>query len=86
MPMKYEVHKLNNRKLPFIFRDDEMIAGEKDYTHWHENIELLYFYEGEGLVTTDFKSIRTNTGDVFVINSEKMHMVHMKNFRCGTTA
>ena len=73
--MKYEVHKLNNRKLPFIFRDDEMIAGEKDYTHWHENIELLYFYEGEGLVTTDFKSIRTNTGDVFVINSEKMHMV-----------
>ena len=45
--MKYEVHKLNNRKLPFIFRDDEMIAGEKDYTHWHENIELLYFYEGE---------------------------------------
>ena len=73
--MKYEVHKLNNRKLPFIFRDDEMIAGEKDYTHWHENIELLYFYEGEGLVTTDFKSIRTNTGDVFVINSEKMLMV-----------
>ena len=37
-----------------------MIAGEKDYTHWHENIELLYFYEGKGLVTTDFKSIRTN--------------------------
>lgn len=73
--MKYEIHKLNNRKLPFIFRDDEMNAGEKDFTHWHENIELLYFYEGEGLVTTDFKTVYTHAGDLFVINSEKLHMV-----------
>ncbi len=73
--MKYEVHKLNNRKLPFIFRDDEMNAGERDFTHWHENIELLYFYEGEGVVTVDFKSVCTGKGDLFVINSEKLHMV-----------
>ena len=74
-PMKYEEHNLNRRKLPFIFRDDEMNAGEKDYTHWHENLEILYFYDGEGLVTTDFRPTRTEQGDVFVINSEKLHMV-----------
>ena len=73
--MKYELHKLNNRKLPFIFRDDEMNAGEKDYTHWHENIEILCFYEGEGVVTADFRRTVTKAGDIFVINSEKLHMV-----------
>ncbi|MBQ9467524.1 MAG: helix-turn-helix transcriptional regulator [Clostridia bacterium] len=73
--MKYELHKLNNRKLPFIFRDDEMVAGEKDFTHWHENVEILFFYEGEGVVTADFRQTLTKKGDFFIINSEKLHMV-----------
>ena len=77
--MKYELHRLGNRKLPFIFRDDEMSAGAKDFTHWHENVELLYFYEGEGLVSVDFKKTLTKAGDLFVINSEKLHMVESAN-------
>ena len=73
--MKFEQHNLGTRKLPFIFRSDEMNAGEKDYTHWHENIELLYFLEGEGVVTVDFRQVYTKKGDVFVVNTEKLHMV-----------
>ena len=73
--MKYELHRLNKGRLPFIFRDDEMHAGEKDFTHWHENIELLYFYEGDGVVTLDFRPKNTTAGDLVVVNSEKLHMV-----------
>lgn len=73
--MKYELHNLGKRKMPFIIRDDEMNAGEKDYTHWHENVEVLCFYEGEGVVTADFRQTLTKKGDIFVINSEKLHMV-----------
>ena len=73
--MQYEVHKLGSGRLPFIFRDDEMHAGEKDFTHWHENIELLYFYEGDGVVTLDFRPKYTTAGDLVVVNSEKLHMV-----------
>lgn len=73
--MKYEVHKMSDVKLPFIFRNDEMHAGETDFTHWHENIELLFFYEGEGIVTVDFKKKTVFEGDLFIVNSEKLHMV-----------
>ena len=73
--MKYEVHQLDRKKLPFIFREDEMSAGEKDFTHWHENIEILYFYRGRGTVTVDFSSTEAEAGDVVIINSEKLHMV-----------
>lgn len=73
--MKYEVHHLDNTKLPFIFRHDTMHAGEKDFTHWHENIEILYFEEGRGRVTSDYTVSETEAGDLFVVNSERLHMV-----------
>ncbi|MBP3321703.1 MAG: AraC family transcriptional regulator [Clostridia bacterium] len=73
--MKYEVHHLDNTKLPFIFRHDTMHAGEKDFTHWHENIEILYFEEGRGRVTSDYTVSETAPGDLFVVNSERLHMV-----------
>lgn len=73
--MKYEVHRLHNTKLPFIFRHDTMHAGQKDFTHWHENIEILYFEKGRGRVTSDYTVSETEAGDLFIVNSERLHMV-----------
>jgi AraC-like DNA-binding protein len=73
--MKYEMHDLNQRKLPFIFHSDVMTKETKDYTHWHENLEILCFYGGKGQVICDFTVSDVEQGDIFVINSERLHMV-----------
>ena len=73
--MEYEMHDLNLRKLPFIFRKDTMSKSAKDYTHWHENLEILCFHRGGGKVICDFGATEVAKGDIFVINSERLHMV-----------
>ncbi|MBO5745172.1 MAG: helix-turn-helix domain-containing protein [Clostridia bacterium] len=73
--MKYELHDLDKKRLPFIIRQDVIRREMKDFTHWHENIELLYFTEGEGRVVCNFSSYRVKKGDIFVVNSENLHMV-----------
>ena len=73
--MKYELHDLDKKKLPFIIRQDVIRRDMKDFTHWHENIELLYFIEGEGRVVCNFSSYCVKSGDIFVVNSENLHMV-----------
>jgi AraC-like DNA-binding protein len=73
--MKYEIHDLNLQKLPFIFHSDIMNRHTKDYTHWHENLEILCFYEGKGQVVCDFSVTEVAKGDIYVVNSERLHMV-----------
>ncbi len=73
--MKYELHGLDKKRLPFIIRQDVIRRDMKDFTHWHENIELLYFIEGEGRVVCNFSSYSVKKGDIFVVNSENLHMV-----------
>jgi AraC-like DNA-binding protein len=43
--------------------------------HWHENIELLYFVEGEADVVTDNVSARVKPGQLAVVNSNALHKV-----------
>lgn len=73
--MKYELHDLDKKRLPFIIRQDVIRRDMKDFTHWHENIELLYFIDGEGRVVCNFASYSVKAGDIFVVNSENLHMV-----------
>lgn len=73
--MKYEMHDLNRRKLPFIFHSDVMDKSTRDYTHWHENLEILCFYKGNGRVLCDSLLTEVTEGDLFVVNSERLHMV-----------
>lgn len=73
--MKYEEHSFGEGRLPFIFRCDTMYGGDRDFTHWHENIEILCFLEGEGRVICDFRKEEVEAGDLYVINSERLHMI-----------
>ena len=78
--MKFEQHGLDTKRLPFIFRCDIARRGMMDYTHWHENIEILYFTEGEGDVLCNFASYPVTKDDIFIVNSENMHMVESNSF------
>ncbi len=78
--MKYEQHSLDTRRLPFLFRKDQARKGMRDYTHWHENIEILFFTEGRGDVLANFVSYPVEKNDVFVVNSQDFHMVESDEF------
>lgn len=49
--------------------------GEDDPIHWHENIEILYFFEGAAVVLNGSEEIRADKGDVIVVNSKDIHSV-----------
>lgn len=41
--------------------------------HWHEHIELLYFFSGSGQLTCDGNIYPVNSGDLAVVNSTEIH-------------
>ncbi len=41
--------------------------------HWHEEIELLYFTEGEGVVSCDLKEYAVKAGDIVFVNGKELH-------------
>lgn len=41
--------------------------------HWHENIELLYFYKGKCRCTVNGRSFDVAAGDLVIVNSTEIH-------------
>ncbi len=50
--------------------------------HWHENLELLYFINGECNVLSGSDEVHVAPGDIVVINSGDLHSVKCKNNPC----
>ena len=44
-----------------------------DRIHWHEEIELLCFMEGEGVVSCDLKEYTVKAGDIVFVNGKELH-------------
>jgi AraC-like DNA-binding protein len=44
-----------------------------DHIHWHEEIELLYFTEGEGVISCDLKEYTVKAGDIVFVNGKELH-------------
>ena len=70
--LQYEFHPTENINMPFIYHYD-IIKNEHDISNWHENIEILYVTDGEGVIVTDNQNMSAQAGDVFVINSYTPH-------------
>ncbi len=43
--------------------------------HWHDSIEILYFVEGSGYTKCDNQEVRSETGDIIIINTNQLHTV-----------
>ncbi|MGL4739147.1 MAG: AraC family transcriptional regulator [Cellulosilyticaceae bacterium] len=70
----YENHSYEDTQLPFIFHFETAHYHQPYYPlHWHENIELLYFVDGEGIVTCNGERIHAKAGEIVVINSSVIH-------------
>lgn len=71
---QYESHNLEERELPFIYREMSIAPGKKlGASNWHENIELLYILEGGGEISNNGVSIPVKEGDIVVINANHLH-------------
>ena len=70
----YEKHTFRVPSLPFIFcKNCARYKNQYDSGNWHENIEILYFTSGSGMIRIDGKNYTTSPGDVFVVNANKLH-------------
>ena len=59
---------------PVSFHEDYMDMNRRFiYTHWHESIELLYFYEGQGHLICKSKTVPFKKGEILVIGSDVLH-------------
>ena len=73
-------HYINN-KMPFIFHNDTVsgLGNMNGYLHWHENIEFLVCFSGEGEVLSDAKRFPFCPDSIATINSNAPHTVFSKN-------
>lgn len=75
-PRKYEVHNLADRDLPLIFHHFQLRTEgtfSTDAGNWHENVELLYFLDGEGIVCCGGREYAVHPGDLLLVNSHELH-------------
>ncbi len=75
MNKRYERHSndIYAENLPIIFHYDCAVRKNFDYIHWHENIEILFFDEGEGEILIDEHIFTASAGDIVIVNSEELH-------------
>lgn len=74
--MLYEKHTYSEKDFPVIFHLDRREQDSDDFpVHWHENIELLYFVEGDAEITLNDQRVHAQKGDMVVINSEMLHWI-----------
>lgn len=64
---------MNN--IPIIFHLNTKHSSQKviKNLNWHENIEILYFTNGEGYVTYDEKVLSVKKNDIIILNSNVLH-------------
>ena len=72
----YETHVMS--ELAIIFHQNKVVEKEECFLNWHENIELLYFKEGEGRVCRNGERISVRAGDIVVLPANCMHGVSAK--------
>lgn len=77
----YEEHQKNHPEYPFFFHLDT-VYGSSFGSHWHENIELLFFVEGSATVFSDHTPAYVGPGDLAVINSDRIHFISAENQSC----
>lgn len=71
----YETHIIKNPELPFIFHPRLGSARKHGLgqANWHENVEILFVTEGNGIITSDAEHMEVSSGDTVVINANRLH-------------
>lgn len=74
--MFYEVHAPYKGNLPYRFADYAKGPNPSYRIHWHENLELLCFHTGRGVVRIDGEDVEVTTGETVIVSSNMLHTVY----------
>ncbi len=77
VPEKYETHYMSD--LAVIFHVDRVKKEDKLSFNRHENVEILYFLEGEADIYCDALSFVAKKGDVVIFPSGCLHAISAKD-------
>ena len=71
----YENHDLKNSEMPFIYKSNYVSSDNNVFwgSNWHENIEIIYITEGQGVVADNAHCFKVKQGDALIINSNHVH-------------
>ncbi len=64
-------------ELPLDIYDDNCEIFHSIYTHWHEEMEIIYIEKGSGILRINENTFRIQAGDFALINKEAVH--HLKS-------
>lgn len=83
MDVLYEQHFHSDPDFPIIFHCDNIDESSNFIMHWHENIELLYFWSGSSIVTCDTIPVRAASGELVIVNSCVLHSIQSMTPSCN---
>ena len=70
----YQKAKILDERFPIqLVKQDSINHAPVFYTHWHEQLEILYFVEGNGIMECNSISYDVNPGDLIIVNSNELH-------------
>lgn len=72
----FETHERMRSDLPVLFSYQKCNPQNSHVFgvgNWHKNLELLYFYKGEGLVNCNGLVHRVSPGCIIVVNTNELH-------------
>lgn len=80
----HEDHTFMDPAFPILFHLDTCFPylPVTSSVHWHENIEVLYFIEGEGIVYSGTAEFPARVGDIVVINPNVLHGIESITEQC----
>lgn len=70
-----ELEKHGTNELPLAFYDDNCQIFKAIYTHWHEEMEIIYITRGKGFVRLNDELVQIETGDIILIGKETIHYI-----------
>lgn len=71
----HETHIMPNPSLPFILHLTHHQHAHIDSSNWHENVEILCFFEGSGTVASNEQRFSVQVGDIIVLNTNCIHTI-----------
>lgn len=73
----YENHNHEDPNFPIIFHLNHLTELNDHFLmHYHENIELLFFLEGKGLVSCETNQLEVTANELVIINSNHLHSIY----------
>ncbi len=78
----FQSENFKGRQFHFLYHYDSLSVNYNVFTHWHEEIEILYFKEGTAYAICNKDKFLCKPGDILFINSYCFHSMERIDESC----